>query len=169
MQIRTLFLLCMTALTVLAIGLGGWILTQAFNDYRLAGQVAAAFEVNGLLFNVADMIAVEEPVVGKGQLQDLSDRGSARKELEAIRQGADRAIDQAERRIATLSYPGVPRQLDIIRTIQEDLPALRGLADRLLARPKNEHQPASVRSLPRRAEHDAGHDSITRWIWVTWP
>ena len=70
MQIRTLFLVCMFAVAATATCLGGWTLTQMVAEYRLAGRVERAVDIDALLFQALDRIGFERPVVGDALLAD---------------------------------------------------------------------------------------------------
>jgi diguanylate cyclase (GGDEF)-like protein len=141
LQIRSLFLVCMTALAVMAASLGGWMVAQAAADFRLASRVQRAMDVNTLLFAAADRFADERTLVGTSLLADDPADATLRAALERRYQASDQALIQAEQLIASLSYPGVSKQLEIIGTVRHDLATWRMTAAEMIGRPRTQREP----------------------------
>jgi hypothetical protein len=141
LQIRSQFLACMTALAVMAASLGGWMVTQAARDFRLAGRVQRAMDVNTLLFAAADRFADERTLVGTSLLADDPADATLRAALELRYQASEQAIIQVEQLIASLNYPSVSKQLEIIGTVRRDLATLRPRAADMIGRPRAQREP----------------------------
>ena len=54
MRIRTLFIICMSALALVTGGLGLRLLSDSIGRYNLAGRVADTVEVSGLMISLAE-------------------------------------------------------------------------------------------------------------------
>ena len=141
MPIRTLFLVCMTAVAALATCLGGWMLAQMVVEYNLAGRVERTVDIDTRLFVASDRIAAERPVTGNALLGDARADEATRARLAALRHHADDALAQLERLIADRAYPGSAGQLAIVRKISTDLAVWRVIADAALEQPKSQRDP----------------------------
>jgi diguanylate cyclase (GGDEF)-like protein len=142
MQIRTLFLLCMTAVVALATCLGGWTLYQQVVEYRLAGRVQLVVEIDALLFAASDRISRERPATGNALLAEDPPDSATHAGMAALRAQADDALRQVEQRIAARPFAGAAAQLAIVRQIGDDLTALRAAVDVALKLPKSRRDPA---------------------------
>ncbi len=141
LQIRSLFLVCMAALAVMAASLGGWMVAQAAADFFLASRIQRAMEVNTLLFAAADRFAEERTLVGTSLLADDPADAVRRAALELRYQASDQALLRAGQFIASLSYPSVSKQLKIIGTVRRDLTAWRVVATEMIGRPRTQREP----------------------------
>jgi diguanylate cyclase (GGDEF)-like protein len=141
MPIRTLFLVCMSAVAALGACLGGWMLTQMVLEYHLAGRVERAVDIDTLLFVASDRIASERPVTGNALLADYPPDAATRARLAAIRREADDALRQLQELIEVRPYPGAAGQLAIVQQTSSDLARWRVTVDAALAQPKSQRQP----------------------------
>jgi diguanylate cyclase (GGDEF)-like protein len=144
MQIRSLFLLCMSAVAASATCLGGWMLLQMSMEYQLAGRVQRAVDIDALLFVAADEIGIERPIVGGALLANAPVGGTVSARLAAVRHEADLSLIQIEGRIAAVSYPGAAAQLAVVQKTQSDLTDWRVHVDATLSHPKSERDPDVV-------------------------
>jgi diguanylate cyclase (GGDEF)-like protein len=141
MQIRTLFLVCMSAVAALGACLGGWMLTQMVTEYRLAGRVERAVDIDTLLFVAADRIGNERPVTGNALLADDPPDAATRARLATVRREADDALQQLAGLIAVRPYPGSAAQLAIVQKTSSDLARWRITVDAALEQPKSRREP----------------------------
>jgi methyl-accepting chemotaxis protein len=131
-SIRNLFLVCMSAIALMAGGLGCTMLVDAVVSYRGAGRVAQAVEVDVLALSVPQRLAAERIVTAYTLLHGLSGNAEWRGKLTAARQASDLALAQSGELIGSLSYEGVPGQMEVIRKVGADLAGWRAKADQLL-------------------------------------
>jgi diguanylate cyclase (GGDEF)-like protein len=141
MQIRTLFLACMSAVAALTACLGGWTLAQMVVEYQLAGRVARAVDIDAMLFVASDRIGLERPLIGDALLMDAPADAAMLAQLAAIRRDADAALVKVEDRIAEVSYPGADQQLAVVQRTRADLAVWRTNVDATLRRAKSDRDP----------------------------
>ena len=141
MPIRTLFVVCMTAVAALATCLGGWMLTQMVVEYQLAGRVERTVDIDTLLFVTSDRIGNERTGTGNALLGDAPADAATRASLAALRQDVDGALSQLERLIAERRYRGSAGQMEIARKTAADLATWRVIADAALQQPKSRRDP----------------------------
>ncbi len=143
-RIRTLFIVCMSGLTLATVGLGLHTLGAAVAQYRLAGRITDAVEVDGLLLLLSEKLAAERVVTVDNLINEPAADEVVRGKVEVAHQALDRVMANSEVRIGALDYPGATKQLQTLRKIQADLRSWRARAGDMLARPKAERDPAIV-------------------------
>jgi diguanylate cyclase (GGDEF)-like protein len=133
----------MSAVAALATCLATWTLTQTVAEYRVAGRVQRAADIDVLLFVGLDKIGVERRVVGDALLAQAPADAAFLARLRDIRRNADDALNGIERTISRDAYPGSGAQLAVMNKARADLAAWRSTVDANLRLPKPERDPNS--------------------------
>jgi methyl-accepting chemotaxis protein len=141
LRLRTSFLVSLSALTVMAAALGGWLLAGAIAQDRLAGRVEQAVDVAGLLLKIPERLAAERVVSVNRLLEDGPATDAGRAEATAARRATDDALAGSAALIGSLAYPGVTSQLAILRQQAADITTWRGRVDPMIALAKTQRDP----------------------------
>ena len=144
MRIKTLFIVCMSGLTLATVGLGLHTLGSALAQYRLAGRIADAVEVNGLLLSLSEKLAAERVVTVDNLLGEPAADEVVRGKIEAAHQALDQLMARTVAKIGALDYPGAAKQLETLQTIQANMRTWRARAADMLGLPKPQRDPAIV-------------------------
>jgi methyl-accepting chemotaxis protein len=142
MRVRTLFLVSMTAMSVLAAGGALKVLADSYVQYRDAAKAADAIDVAGLLLVVPEKM-VGERIPGTNTLTtDPAMSPEARAALTKAREVLDQSLAAAVARIEASSYRGADEQLRLLKGMVADLKTFRGRVDEMTAKPRAERDPA---------------------------
>ncbi len=142
MKIGRLFLVCMSAICLMAGGLAAISLLRALSDYRQASRVSAALQADTLLYNLLEKITSERPPSADALMapQPIADAGRVR--IMAARRATDEAFTAAEAEIGRQSYARVGEQLTILTRAKSGLAAQRARVDEMAPRPLAARDPA---------------------------
>jgi diguanylate cyclase (GGDEF)-like protein len=141
LPIRTLFLVCMSALATMAGALGLLLLAHSLSQYRFATRVERAVEVGSLLFTVADRLSAMIPTVGQLLFDDAAADQAALRRVADAQRAFDQSAMLARTRIAAARSPETARQLAIIGAVQADRPPWQTRAAAQLALPRAARDP----------------------------
>ncbi len=136
MRIRTTFVLAMFLLASMAVALGCWLLGEAAVRYAIAGRVEHAVEVSRLLLATQEKLTAERVASVDGLFEPGPTGEAARLKIRSARQDMDMLLEQSGRLIGAMSYPGAPKQMQILHDVRQDLIAWRTRADAMMALPK---------------------------------
>ena len=147
MRIRTLFILGMFGLALIAGMLGLRLLVESIDRYSIAGRVADSVQVSSQL-----MLLAEKSVAERVSLMDLllNEPGSS----EAVRTRAqtagretDDVLARAEQTISERHYDGVGRQLQTLQALKSLLATWRPRAAEINAQPRSQRDPHALPAL----------------------
>ena len=163
MRIRTLFIICMSALALVTGGLGLKLLSDSIGRYNLAGRVADTVEVSGLMISLAEKFVAERTMLVDSLLNEAPASDASRTKLAAAAQMTDQVMARTTEKIASLHYAGVAQQLKILSDLRDLLATWRPRVAEGNARPKAQRDPNGVPVLIGALAHslsdlDAGLD-----------
>jgi diguanylate cyclase (GGDEF)-like protein len=144
------------AAMAIAVGLAG--LLAAANEHERASRIKAELDIDVLLFVIGDAMGQERPAVLDALVAGRHADPLARAQRHAYAVQADDAIRTVGKVLAQQSDPVAGRQLDLVRSVSERLPAWRGMADRMLGPAGRD---SFSEDLPRYlAELDSMHEAL---------
>jgi diguanylate cyclase (GGDEF)-like protein len=144
MRIRTLFLVCMSALALMTASLGGWLLWGAVTQYTVAGRAQRALDVDGMLLVIAEKLSMERPPSGDALFDDAVASEATRARIAEARATLDGAIARAMRWLAVSSSPGAGDQAEILRQVAGKMPVWRDKIDKEIVLPRSQRDPGTL-------------------------
>src|SRR5580658_309802 len=144
MRIRTLFVVCMSALAVMTASLGGWLLWGAVTQYNVAGRAQQALDIDGTLLAIAEKLSMERPPSGDALFDDAVAGEASRARIAEARAALDDALAQATRRLASSSSPGAKDQAKILELVAGKMPVWRQKIDKEIILPRGQRDPRTL-------------------------
>ncbi len=143
MRVRTFFLVCMSAISLLAACAALKLVIDAVAQYRTATQAAEAIDVISQVLLVPEKLTFERLQMTKplDPKSTPSDQDVAK--VAAGRKEADAAIERSIAAISASAYQGAAGELAEINSAKSELQSLRAEADTFIARPASQRDAAA--------------------------
>lgn len=143
MRVRTFFLICMSAIGVLAAGAALKLVIDAAAQYRTATKAAEAIDVISQVLLVPEKLTFERLQMTKPLDPKVTPTDQDMAKLNAARKDLDANIDRSIEAIAASDYAGAGSELAEINKVKSELQLLRREADGVMAKPAAEREPAA--------------------------
>lgn len=135
MRVRTFFLICMSAIGILAVGAAAKLVVDAVAQYRMATRAGEAINVISKVLLVPQALTYERLQMTGPLDPTKSATPQELAKLKAARAASDAAIQNCVAVISASDYPSAAAELAEMSHVKTELQQLRSAADKYIAEP----------------------------------